>query len=1410
MRITPRSIEATEQLDARERARERERQRELVRARGNAGPGVGFSTPHKAEAGTTIRPAPWTDQTLRRAHTDSRSDFEADDVASPLFLRDPSQEAERYRLQAKANEFRREESERACSKLRDQLASAEAKLYIVQSQKEKQDQQLLGVEERIQTLIKLRDAAAQEKIQSERQLGRIRAEYDELKRGEGKKDAVCTLAQQELARMRAQASEAVDGEIALRRELAAAARAAELANARADAVKLEAEKAENKHQECMETATAAAYQARTSLESQLAAAKRELAAAHQQLEEMERETEATSTRVSADVARACASAADARKSAEVSQAQARDLLLNLRAECAQLCVEADGLQGDMALVRKSVCEEVARELQRSEEREKERERERRSERRKAEEREREREREQALMKLREIEIDEMVKDKEREWRERVHEREKERDGERLVSQLELQQQRKKEIEAARERELERAREREAERAQWKTQVDLLQQRERELLQERDTLVQSLHHSMLAMEAHQQEVERARVIVADESASSDTDAGPDEAGQAEAPLQGQGAAGRGGSGDGSGMQIISPRAYESADASTTPKIMEPRLAFLLAKRRSLTSPDEGERGGESEWVRRRAQASPSGLGTPTNAPDVADPALEDRREEELRQRVQVLERRHEEQQEELRRAHAEIVEMQRETVRVREKLSAKHSEMLGHKEQKLQQHLEMLQLREDRHEYDRIVQHAREADHSLQLCMQQVCSLEATLDILQRLSYTLKSSPPRDGDELRGGAGGHACSDLDHRWKDLLEDSEKAISEDDDGDDALWQLCEMEAQLLSCVDSVHATLAEAQRQQGVRNGAWAQEREAERERERQSSLQRVQETEELVLALEREAEREQERDAALRDRARIEGEKALIDSGRLVALELAAELRKKLDDVVTREREAAEERERERELERREREEYECERNRALESVCEATDNMMVVRQQQLEEEFAERERIRDGKREEERKEETAREETRAIVRGWVLERQEANSRETSLEEAMRRLGHTNQELISRLKQLEEELADVKRVREEEGKAQKKREVEQEEAASKLLDKNQELHSRVQQLNEDLLYVHDCQQEQMRDKSERHVIELLHAERDREQEVMLIEAQVCSSVQEMEEQVRVLCGEITVMRREQQRKLQHLMRSICDLKNQHLQKTRAVSEMHILKLLEAENESERELQMCNTQCLEQVQSQLQHQLQLAQRHAVQALEAQRERELIKVEVERLNNELKTLMNLHEGGESVVLEQRRLQKESKAVQEAMRAEMDSLKLDKLQTMQDMQVLQFELVRVSASEAAQSRAVREHCFKRAVLSGIRHRSAVICRKAFGALRLEVLNSWCVRVGELWLTHQNALRCCAMVFSAWKHAGKMIRERGLINLKAGTQVHSTGLQNQDLASMMLLWHATQVSRLL
>ena len=164
--------------------------------------------------------------------------------------------------------------------------------------------------------------------------------------------------------------------------------------------------------------------------------------------------------------------------------------------------------------------------------------------------------------------------------------------------------------------------------------------------------------------------------------------------------------------------------------------------------------------------------------------------------------------------------------------------------------------------------------------------------------------------------------------------------------------------------------------------------------------------------------------------------------------------------------------------------------------------------------------------------------------------------------------------------------------------------------------------------------------------------------------------------------------------------------------------------------------------------------------------------------------------------------------MVLEQRRWKKEAKAAQEAMRGQIDSLKLDKLQAMQDLQVLQFELVRVRESEDEQSRAVRERCFKRAALSKARSRSAVICRKVFGALRLEALNGWCARVGGLWLTQQDALRRCAMVFSGWKHARKMTRERRLIQLQAGTQLHhSLGLQNQDVSRLLLLWLATQVS---
>jgi hypothetical protein len=175
VQFTPRNDDKS-----RERARERERQRELVRQRVSKEREGVRSSASKEEAGSTIRPAPWTDRSVRRGHGDSASDFEIDDVASPFLLRDPSQEAERYRLQARANEFRREESDRACSKLRDQLASAEAKLYIVQNQKEKQDQQLAGVEERLQTLIKSRDTAVHDKILLERQTVRFRAEYDKL------------------------------------------------------------------------------------------------------------------------------------------------------------------------------------------------------------------------------------------------------------------------------------------------------------------------------------------------------------------------------------------------------------------------------------------------------------------------------------------------------------------------------------------------------------------------------------------------------------------------------------------------------------------------------------------------------------------------------------------------------------------------------------------------------------------------------------------------------------------------------------------------------------------------------------------------------------------------------------------------------------------------------------------------------------------------------------------------------------------------------------------------------------------------------------------------------------------------------------------------------------------------------
>ena len=70
----------------------------------------------------------------------------------------------------------------------------------MQNQKEQQDLQLAGVEERLQTLNKLRDTATHDRLQQERDLSRLRAELEASKAGVTKREAELTLAQQELAR----------------------------------------------------------------------------------------------------------------------------------------------------------------------------------------------------------------------------------------------------------------------------------------------------------------------------------------------------------------------------------------------------------------------------------------------------------------------------------------------------------------------------------------------------------------------------------------------------------------------------------------------------------------------------------------------------------------------------------------------------------------------------------------------------------------------------------------------------------------------------------------------------------------------------------------------------------------------------------------------------------------------------------------------------------------------------------------------------------------------------------------------------------------------------------------------------------------------------------------------------------
>ena len=145
--------------------------------------------------------------------------------SSPL-----SSDTERYRVQAKAALLRKEEAERVAAQLREKLTSTEAKLQAVKQQKEQQDQQLAGVEERLQSMVKLREISANERQEHDRDFARMRSELQAEKDKSLKAQHSLKLAEQELQRSRQQA---LDGEKALRQELAVAIRGTEVAQQRA-------------------------------------------------------------------------------------------------------------------------------------------------------------------------------------------------------------------------------------------------------------------------------------------------------------------------------------------------------------------------------------------------------------------------------------------------------------------------------------------------------------------------------------------------------------------------------------------------------------------------------------------------------------------------------------------------------------------------------------------------------------------------------------------------------------------------------------------------------------------------------------------------------------------------------------------------------------------------------------------------------------------------------------------------------------------------------------------------------------------------------------------------------------------------------------------------------------------------
>ena len=261
--------------------------------------------------------------------------------------------------------------------------------------------------------------------------------------------------------------------------------------------------------------------------------------------------------------------------------------------------------------------------------------------------------------------------------------------------------------------------------------------------------------------------------------------------------------------------------------------------------------------------------------------------------------------------------------------------------------------------------------------------------------------------------------------------------------------------------------------------------------------------------------------------------------------------------------------------------------------------------------------------------------------------------------------------------------------------------------------------------------------------------------------------------------------------------------------VTKLKESHVQQMQELAQKHILELLEAENERESEVETLNAEKITHFEQHMQQQFELSEKYSLELMDSHREREKLQVEVDALQEELATLLTQHgqkSDSDALVEKQRQLRMES---EDMLRKEIEALKLDKMQTMHDMEILHHELDRLRSAERKRSVGLLSNgnSRKASIIARILRRCGP-CRRAFDVLREEVVSRSVAMASMNSMIQLRRLRQLSSSFWSWREhmiCFSTLQLQELVML----EVQQTEREQERAWSLLHLYRATQVRAL-